>query len=142
MRRISAALVVLLVINAVGAALWSVLYPPVAPFLAAEASNLRVQDLGVGQRLISYHAPGAPYAWRSSVALGLERNGWSIPRWRDPAMPRQSYLRLSRRWFGTLWEQADLEGEPNSARILVRRRIEMGWHWRRLWNSILAVGVW
>ena len=46
------------------------------------------------------------------------------------------YVYLSSPWFGEIWDVVELEGEPNVARISVRRWIELPWQWQRWWPDV------
>jgi hypothetical protein len=87
------------------------------------ARNIRVQELGMGQWLLTYEATGHRYDWYYIVATRLADNGWNQPsKWGPPAL-LNTYTLVTPLWIGMLWEQVELRGEPNRARITVRRWI-------------------
>ncbi len=121
----------LLMLVMIGAGGWNAMRTPPTVLVAPGALDINVHHIAIGEQLITYRAPGPPYAWRVAVATDLQRAGWVNPPWWRPDMPVLSYAKLSSWWFGTLWVQADLRGEPNGARISVRRWIEVRWwHYR------------
>jgi hypothetical protein len=137
MRRKLTILAILLALGGVGAGVWRALHPPVTPFLAHDAQDIQVVEVAAGMQLITYRAPGARYDWRSEVAHNLLQAGWVNPPWWHPDLPELSYARRSEFCFGgALWEQVDIGGEPNSARITVRRWIELPGWLERLWHVI------
>jgi hypothetical protein len=130
MRYKFAILAILLAIGGVGAGVWRALHPPVGLFLVPGATNIQVLDIGAGAQLVTYHAPGAAYAWRAAVEHTLVQRGWVYPAWWLPGRPNPSYVYRLEFGLGALWSQADLHGEPNDARISIRRWVEVPWWWR------------
>jgi hypothetical protein len=136
MRRNLAILAMLLILGGVGAGVWRALHPPVGVFLVPGATSIQVIDMGAGAQFITYHAPGRAYAWRAAVERSLVQRGWVNPPWWRPGLPDLSYAYRSDFGLGALWSQAELRGEPNVARITVRRWIELPWWLDRLWHVV------
>src|SRR5262245_10836974 len=129
-----AILAMLLVLGGVGAGVWRALHPPVGLFLVPGATDIQVLDMGAGAQLVTYHAPGSAYAWRAAVERTLVQRGWVHPVWWLPGRPNPTYAERLEFGFGALWSQADLRGEPNEARITVRRWVELRWWWDVPWR--------
>jgi hypothetical protein len=126
-RRIAALSLLALLIIALGAALGAAARPPIASFVVAGAANVRVQTLGVGVWQISYEAPGPEFEWYFQVERNLRDARWVPPdKWGDPAQ-LNIYRRASSLWLGYLWERAELDGDRNHARIVVRRWFSIPW---------------
>ena len=109
---------------------WLALRPPVARYVVPGARGVRVRDAGAGERYITYDAPGDRYAWYFAVASDLERSGWIPPDKWGPKEQINTYRRVRPIWGGYggyLWEQVELRGEPNQARIALRRWFTFPW---------------
>lgn len=126
----------LLMLAMIGVAGWMALRTPPAVLVAPGALDINVRQISISEQLVAYRSPGPPYAWRVAVASDLQRAGWVNPLWWRTDMPVLSYTKLSSWWFGTLWTQADLRGEPNGARIIVRRWLEVRW-WQYLPRQVI-----
>jgi hypothetical protein len=115
---------------ACGAGFWLAARPPVAQYVVPGAADVQVSEAGAGERVISYAAPGERYAWYFVVASGLEVSGWIPPDKWGPADQINTYRRVRPLWggyAGYVWEQVDLDGGPNVARIRVRRWVTFPW---------------
>ena len=134
MRHKLAILTILLVLGGFGAGLWRALHPPIGAFLVPGATDIQVIEIGTGVQLITYHAPGTAYAWRAMVEHNLVRRGWVHPSWWHPGPPDLSYIYWSDVRLGVLWSQIELHGEPNEARITIRRWVEPPWWWDVPWQ--------
>jgi len=122
---------VILTLSACVAGSWHTARPPLAPFLAPGAADVRVVDVGMWEQRMSYEAPGPPYAWYFTVGRMLEQQHWVLRnRWRpdsaaptyDPLIP----LQFERVYMDFLWDEVVLEPDwrnPNVAHIRVSRRI-------------------
>jgi hypothetical protein len=134
MTRILVALTLLLSGMLVAIGIWMLSCPAVTSFIVPGVTDVQVVNLGWGQRQISYRAPGPPYAWYFTVTRNLETSGFLLlNRWRpdesptyDPIVP----LRFEREFATLLWDEVVLtpdRGDPQRARITVRRRIIIPW---------------
>jgi hypothetical protein len=129
MLRRTPAITLLLValIAACGAGAWFAARPPVTPYLVPGATSVQVREVGVGERLLTFHAPGERYAWYYTIARRLAAAGWVPPdRW-GPVSQRNTFTHVSSLSIGYLWEQVELHGEPNQPRIIVRRWMTIPW---------------
>ena len=131
-RRFLFIITAVLLVSAASLGIRNALHPPVTPMIVPGAMQIEAVQSRMGERIITYHAPGSAYAWRATVARDLATHGWARPVWWMPG--KQStfqYVYLSSPWLGTIWDVVELEGESNSARISVRRWIELPWRWQR-----------
>jgi len=124
-RRALLGLLLGLLIAGCGAGAWLTARPPVGRLIAPGAANVRVRELGLGQRLITYEAAGARYDWYYSVATHLEESGWNQPNKWGPAEQYNIYTQVTPLWIGFLWEQVELRGGPHQARITMRRWVSI-----------------
>lgn len=112
-----------------GLAGWRLTSAPAERWLVAGASDLRVASDGFSRQQISYTAPGQPYAWYFELLRRLAHDQWQAPvdtRTRIRVVP-DVHWRL--RQIGPIYieEQIAIQGEPNRARIELRRRIIVPW---------------
>ena len=123
MRRWIIILLVLALALAGAAGFWLVARPSAAAYVVPGAMSVRVRELGLGERYITYDAPGGQYDWYFTIADRLEHAGWIPPdKWGSPEQ-QNTYTHVSAIWGGYggyLWEQVELHGEPRQARITVR----------------------
>jgi hypothetical protein len=105
------------------ASAWFAARPPTEGFILPGAQNVHIQELGIGQRSISYDISGERYSWYFTIATRLERQGWLQPDKWGPATQINTYTNIESFWLGFMWEQVELHGEPNHARITLRRWI-------------------
>jgi hypothetical protein len=111
------------------AAAWQILHPPLHVFIVPGATEIQIRADGFGEQQLTYRSSGAPYAWYFTVARNLARDGWSAPidnRLGIRATP-ETHWRISPVWFGYIKEEVMLQGDPNIARILLRRTIIIPW---------------
>jgi hypothetical protein len=123
---------VLFIVSAASLGIRRALQPPVMLMIVPGATQIEVLQPSTRDRVIMYHLPGPAYAWRAMVERDLATSGWARPVWWRPRM-RSAFKKLyvSSPWFGTIWDSVELDGDPNVARISVRRRIEFPWRWKR-----------
>jgi hypothetical protein len=136
MRHKLAILAILLALGGVSAGVWRALHPPVGLFLVPGATDIQVLDMGMGAQLVTYHASGSAYTWRAAVERTLVQHGWVYPSWWLPGWPNPSYIYRVEFGLGALWSRADLYGEPNVARITIRRWAELPWWWDVPWRIV------
>ena len=106
--------------------------------IVSGATQIEVVQPSMWERVISYHLPGPAYGWRATVERDLATHGWAQPIWWRPDMPAtNTYVHVSSFWFGSIWDAVELEGEPNLARISVRRWIELPWQWSHWLRYVL-----
>jgi hypothetical protein len=123
MRRPVAALTLfsMLILIGCGVGAWFVALPPAGHLITPGASDIQIREVGLGQRTITYQATGGRYEWYFAVAGQLESSDWIPPDKWGPASQINTYTRVRPLWIGFLWEQVELHGEPNHARITMRR---------------------
>jgi hypothetical protein len=110
----------LLSCSAVG---WAAARPPIAGLVTPDAREIHLQGLGWGQWLLTYEAAGARGEWYYTIATRLADSGWSQPsKWGPPPL-LNTYTLVTPLWIGSLWQQVELRGEANRARIIFRRWI-------------------
>ena len=108
--------------------MWYVLRPPVELLIVPGATEIEINNIGLGEQTITYQTGETSYAWRSTVERNLLEHGWQVPAWYRPGMPGLSYLHKSEFWFGTVWDQVELLGELGVSRITTRRWFQFpGW---------------
>ena len=110
---------------AVGFVIWYVLRPPVSVFIVPDAADIEVINVGFGEQLITYRAPGAAYVWRTQLLDKLGEYGWTLPTYGHAETPSYDVTRISSFWFGTTLGWVVLDGEPNIARSSVRRWVKL-----------------
>jgi hypothetical protein len=106
---------------------WFLVQPPVMLFVPSDARDVRVSELGFGQRLLTYRTSSERYQWYVTVATRLTARDWQPPEPWEPSAQSGTYLRVTPLWLGLLWEQAELHGEPHQARIILRRWLTLSW---------------
>jgi hypothetical protein len=112
---------------ACAAGTWFAARPPITRFIAPGAQQVHTRDIGLGRRLITYQAAGERYEWYFTIARQLEASGWIPPDKWGPASQINTYTHVTPLWLGFLWEQVELHGEPNQARISIHRWITIPW---------------
>lgn len=136
-------LATMLVLFAAGAGGWYALRPPLSFLIAPEATAVQIRQTGLGEQVVVYDAPGPAYAWRSWVVSELNAHGWSVTVETNGEYPIFNYSRLSTFVFVATLDRVDIDGGPNTARITVRRWINLpclqlapspGWAWNTGWT--------
>jgi hypothetical protein len=119
----------LLVMSLAGGA-WLLVQPAAGPFVAPGAAEVRVAEVGLGQRRISYRMTRPEDGWQTLVVLRLRREGWEIKQidpWGETEDFVPSYTRTARVWFVRLDEEVQLLGTRSEALINVERRLRLDW---------------
>jgi hypothetical protein len=104
---------------------WLALRPPIQHLLPPDATEVYVVNDGWAEWTLAYRAPGPAYAWYVTVAGQLEANGWmqSGEQYTGGPLFPVTYTRITSFRFVALWERAELDGDPHSAQIRMRRWI-------------------
>jgi hypothetical protein len=139
MGRIVAVFGVLLTLAACSGGGWMAMRPPLARFLVPGATDIHEVALGWNKWQISYHAPGSPAPWSTTVARNLETDHWGSPDSLGYGALTRSYTRASSLGFCVLWEWADLSFDPFRplvAQIRVRRWIAIPW-----WGRVSRIAI-
>jgi hypothetical protein len=109
-----------------GAGTWLAVRGMTGTFVAPGAANIRVAEVGPGEREITYAMPNPDDGWQTAIARRLSLSGWRLDsdRWQwggtETTTVLAAYVRTSRLWFFTLHERAELLGDRRSALIRVR----------------------
>jgi hypothetical protein len=125
LRRI-AILGLLLTLVTCGAGTWLALRGATRTFVAPGAANVKVAELGLGRREITYNMPNPDDGWQTAVARRLILSGWDLEadphQWggTETITVLSSYVRTSRFWFFAIRERAELLGDRSSALIRVQ----------------------
>jgi hypothetical protein len=125
MLRRTAILILLLAVAACTAGAWLALRSATNEFVAPGAANVRVIEIGPGQREISYTMPNPADGWQTAVSRRLNRSGWELEtnpfQWggTETITTLASYVRTSHFGFVTIRERAELLGDRSSALIKV-----------------------
>ena len=105
---------------------WLALASGAGAFVAPGASDVQVHSLSLCTRLVTFRAaPGTD--WASQLDRRLRDQGWLPPDYSGASAQFTTYSYVNYYWFGTIWEQADLEGDAEHARIVVRRWLRLRW---------------
>lgn len=124
LRRI-AILSLIVAVAACGAGAWLAVRGVTGAFIAPGAANVRVAEIGPGQREITYIMPNPDDGWQTAIARRLSLSGWRLDaeRWQwggtETTTVLAAYVRTSRLWFFTIRERAELLGDRSSALIRV-----------------------
>jgi len=124
-RRIAIVCLLLAAIGCGGSA-WLALRGVTGTFIAPGAANVRISEVGPGEREITYVMPNPDDGWQTAIARRLSLSGWRLDadRWQwggtETTTVLAAYVRTSRFWFFTVQERAELLGNRSSALIRVR----------------------
>lgn len=107
---------------------WGAVQPSEGRFVDVGALDVRVVDVGVGKRLITYHMDRDHNGWQTRIIRRLTDQGWRAPTelytWGSTEQYASIYTQRTTLWRLTVWEQARLDGDAWNARITVRRWVE------------------
>jgi hypothetical protein len=126
MLRRTAILGLLLAVIGCVAGAWLAVRGMTGTFVAAGAANVRVAEIGPGEREITYSMPNPADGWQTAIARRLSLSGWSLDadRWQwggtETTTILAAYVRTSHFWIFTIRERAELLGDRSSALIRVR----------------------
>jgi hypothetical protein len=124
LRRI-AIVCLLLSVAGCGVGAWLAIRGVTGSFIAPGAANVRVVEIGPGQREITYSMPNPDDGWQTAIARRLSLSGWRLDadRWQwggtETTTVLAAYVRTSHFWFFTIYERAELWGDRSSALIRV-----------------------
>jgi hypothetical protein len=121
MRTVRTVLVALVLLGGLALGVRRALQPPIDLLIVPGAVGIQLQSERVGEQVLSYHAPGAAYAWRAIVERRLVTHQWSLPGYWYPSTRSKPIYRIEIAFgLGTYVRQVELAGEPNVARITIR----------------------
>lgn len=119
--------VTLVLLLACGAGAWAVVRGVTDAFIAPGAADVRVSQVGLSQRVISYRMPHPEDGWQTAIVRRLNLSGWSLVtdfyQWGDTEKYTPVYQRKSQLWFLKICERAQLVGDRNHAIINVSYRV-------------------
>ena len=93
--------------------------------MAPGAADVKITELRLGQREITYTMPNPADGWQTAIARRLSLSGWNLDadRWQwggtETTTILAAYVRTSRFWIFTIRERADLLGDRSTALIRV-----------------------
>lgn len=93
------------------------------------ATDIQILSFGFSEQQITYRIAGRPYGWYFAIVRNLAKEGWSAPvddRVRLQTIP-DIHWRISAFWLVYIKEQVALQGDPDFARITVRRELVIPW---------------
>ena len=122
-----ALLAVLVVVVACGAGVWPALAPSAARFVVPGASDVQVRSLARGTREISYRFDHPNLDWAALLDRQLRAQGWLPPDYSGAKVQFTIYSYVNYIWIGSIWEQADVQGEAQRGHIVVQRWLRLRW---------------
>ena len=127
MRRPSPMIIITLLVVALscGALAWSGLRPSPAGFVVPGATNVHVERAEPGVRLISYDL--AEPGWDTALDRRLRAARWLPPDFSGAPAQYTIYSYVNMYWFGSIWQEANVQGSATHARITVRRWLRLRW---------------
>jgi hypothetical protein len=126
-RTIVLALVELVCLVMCGAGGWLALRTDTARFVVPGASEVHVQSIRPGTHLITFNATEPSADWADQLDRRLRDQGWLPPDFSGATAQFTIYSYVNLYWFGSIWEEADLHGDAQHARIIVRRWLRLRW---------------
>lgn len=124
-----AAAIALVLVLASCVALYSITRSPLELVLVPDATDVRVHSQGFDTQSVTYRTAGKPYGWYFTVVRRLSADGWSAPvtSTRGIQNTPEIHWRISSLWLVYIEEQIGLQGDPNVARITLRRTFIFPW---------------
>ena len=101
--------------------------PDPGRFVVPGASNVHVQRVGWGTRIVSYDFTPTGTAWDTLLDRRLRSARWLPPDFSGAPGQFTIYTYVNMPWIGTTWEEAKLEGDAQHASIILRRWIRLRW---------------
>ncbi len=126
LRRV-ALLSLLLILLACAAGAWAAVRGLTDAFVAPGAADVRVSEVGLGQRVITYRMPHPEDGWQTAIVRRLNLSGWTLVtdfyQWGDTEKYTPIYQRTTRLWLLQICERAQLIGDRSNAIINVSYRV-------------------
>jgi len=119
-----------LLVAALGAGAWLLVQPAASLFVVPGAVEVRVEDLRVGERRISYRMARPEDGWQTLLAYRLLHSGWErkqLEPWGNTENFVPAYTRTATVWPLRLDEEVELTGSREYAVITVTRRMRFVW---------------
>jgi hypothetical protein len=117
----------LVVAGCIGA--WELTRAQMSLLIVPGATDIQIQSSGFAEEQITYRTSGRPYGWYYTVVRNLAAEGWSAPiddRVRLQTTP-DIHWRIKPFWLVYIKEQVGLQGDPDFARITIRREVIIPW---------------
>jgi hypothetical protein len=108
---------------------WWQARPPLNLLIVPGAEDIQLDAVSLGEQRITYQWPGAPYGWYFAIVRNLSAERWEMPVDNRAGIRNtpEVHWRISQLWFVYLKEEIWLQGDPNVARIRVRRELIIPW---------------
>jgi hypothetical protein len=101
-RRI-ALLSLLIIPIACGVGVWAIVQRTTTIFIAPGAVNIRMFEVALGERVITYQMRNPRDGWQTAIARRLSLSGWSLAtdyyQWGDTEKYKTTYIRNSQIWL-------------------------------------------
>jgi hypothetical protein len=126
-RRI-ALLSLLIIPIACGVGVWAIVQRTTTIFIAPGAVNIRMFEVALGERVITYQMRNPSDGWQTAIARRLSLSGWSLAtdyyQWGDTEKYKTTYIRNSQIWLLRICERAELLGDRHYAIINLSYRAQ------------------
>lgn len=106
---------------------WRIALPDMVFLVTPGAENLRIQRLGSGVRVVTYHVPSSDTEWLSVLDQRLRAQGWMPPDYSGASQQFTIYTYVNSLQFGSMWQEINLEGTAHYAHIVMRRWLRLPW---------------
>jgi hypothetical protein len=126
-RAIIVAVVLCAAVLACGTAGWQALTPDARRFVVPGATNVRVQRAGLGTHVVSYDYAQTNTAWDTLLDRQLRAARWLPPDFSGAPAQFSVYTYVNTSWFGTVWEEVNIQGNPHHPTIVLRRWLRLHW---------------
>jgi len=100
--------------------------PPIQLLVSHDATDIEVVHSDWGEWTLTYRTAGPAYGWYHTVIQQLESNGWRRSGERYTGGPPHNpptYTRMASFGLAAVWEQVELDGDPQVARLRLRQWI-------------------
>lgn len=101
------------------------LWPSQYRFVVPRATEVQVQRIGPGTHTITYNV--AEPGWHITLDRRLRAARWLPPDFSGAPAQYTIYSYVNMYWFGSIWEEADVQGSAKHASITVRRWLRLRW---------------
>lgn len=91
------------------------------------AFDVRVVHTAPGTRVITFEIADTGGDWAYQLDRSLRARGWLPPDYSGAPAQFTIYSHVMSFGVGTLWEEADIQGNAHAARITVRRWLRLPW---------------
>ena len=129
MRRRNAigAIILLLIAMGCGVGAWQALQPDTARFVVPGATHVQVQQRTPGIRVVSFDFVDPRASWDTLLDQRLRAARWLPPDFSGAPGQFTIYGYVNSYWFGSIWEEANLQGNAQHATVILRRWLRLRW---------------